>query len=123
MSWAIALAATAAATLALTLHACGEDSAREPATGAGPSGLSGTSIEKATCEEWNEATADERLLTVNRLEEAAAPKPGQEHGLVLDPESAFETLDYACSSEVGRGFLLYEVYNRAATFAPLADGG
>ncbi len=122
MSRGKALAATAAATLTLTLPACGDDSAPEAPTGAGLAGLGGTSIEKATCEEWNEATVDERLATVNRLEEAAAPKPGQEQGLVLDPERAYETLDYACSSQVGRGFLLYEVYNRAATFAPLGDG-
>ena len=124
MSRSTALAATAAAaTLVLSLlSACGDDSVPEASTGAGPAGLGGTSIEKATCEEWNGATVDERLATVNRLEEAAAPKPGQEQGLILDSDRAYKTLDYACSSEVGRGFLLYEVYNRAATFAPLGDG-
>jgi hypothetical protein len=36
---------------------------------------------------------------------------------VLSAEDAYAVLERACSRRLARGFLLYEIYNRAAAFS------
>lgn len=81
----------------------------------------GVPIQSATCADWRAAAVGQRIATVRALQEAATPKPGQEHGATLDPERAYEILDHDCALAEAKGFLLYELYNRSASFAPLAS--
>jgi hypothetical protein len=110
-----------ATTLLFAVSGCGGAPAANPAGGAGPAGLSGAPIQSATCGDWRNATVEERIATVKALQEAAGPKPGQEHGATLPDERAYEIIDHDCRLDVARGFLLYELYNRAASFAPLTS--
>jgi hypothetical protein len=92
-------------------------SSGEPAVAsADPAGLGGVQIGTATCSEWRTASTEEQDAAIARLEEVAAP------GDTLEPDQAHEALDGYCGSEAGRGFLLYEIYNRAATFTPDGAG-
>ena len=77
-------------------------------------------LQTATCAEWREASPRQRANTVDRLEEIAAG-PRQEGGTLPD-ELAYTTLEARCQPEFASGFLLYELYNRAAGFRSLAEG-
>ena len=107
--------ARALAVCAVVLAAgCGGD---EPAP-EGPLGP-GARLQTATCREWRAAPEEQRANTVDRLEEVAAG-PRQEGGTLPD-DVAYETLQARCSPDFARGFLLYDIYNRAAGFRSLAE--
>jgi hypothetical protein len=84
----------------------------------GPLGR-GAKLQTATCREWRAAPESQRSNTVDRLEEVAAG-PRDEGGTLPD-DVAYETLDARCGPEFARGFLLYDIYNRAAGFRSLAE--
>jgi hypothetical protein len=105
-----ALAVCAAALAA----GCGGD---EPAP-EGPLGPSAR-LQTATCRDWRAAPEEQRTNTVDRLEEIAAG-PRREGGTLPD-DVAYETLNARCGPKLARGFLLYDIYNRAAGFRSLAE--
>jgi hypothetical protein len=100
---------------ALSVVGCGEgrDTVEE-----GPLGPR-AKLQTATCRDWRAAPGEQRTITVNRLEEVAAG-PRAEGGTLRD-EIALRTLDARCKPKFARGFLLYELYNRAAGFRSLSD--
>jgi hypothetical protein len=100
---------------AVIVVGCGGDT---PAPSGGPLGP-GARLQTATCREWRAAPPQQRSNTVDRLEEVAAG-PRQEGGTLPD-EVAYETLEARCGPEFARGFLLYDIYNRAAGFRSLAE--
>jgi hypothetical protein len=103
---------------AVLVAGCGGDEpAPEPAA-EGPLGPSAR-LQTATCREWRAAPHEQRALTVDRLEEIAAG-PRREGGTLPD-DVAFETLQARCGPKLARGFLLYDIYNRAAGFRSLAE--
>jgi hypothetical protein len=109
-----------AVAAALVVAGCGGD---EPAPASrpaaeGPLGPSAR-LQTATCREWRAAPRAQRSLTVDRLEEIAAG-PRKEGGTLPDAV-AYETLQARCGPRFARGFLLYDIYNRAAGFQSLAE--
>ena len=101
---------------AVLVAGCGGDEpAPEPEGPLGP----GARLQTATCREWRAAPEEQRTNTVDRLEEVAAG-PRKEGGTLPD-DVAYQTLQARCSPEFARGFLLYDIYNRAAGFRSLAE--
>jgi hypothetical protein len=106
----------AALVVAADAAGCGEDT---PARSGGPLGSS-AKLQTATCRDWRAASPQARANTVDRLEEAVAGP--RKEGSTLPDDVAYDTLEGRCSPEFASGFLLYELYIRAAGFQSLADG-
>ncbi len=112
-----AAAYCAAALAAAALPACGDDDA-----GAPPVELGGPSIdvrlELASCEDWKDATVEERLGTIAQIENFVGGPVGNDAGTgnLLDQDTAYDILEGQCEAEYARGFLLYKLYTRAAAF-------
>jgi hypothetical protein len=84
----------------------------------------GAPINLADCTDWNQAHVEERLGTIEELEEFAggpvvggSPSDPSGTGAVLDAEQAYELLNRSCAAEFARGFRLYKIYVRAAAFS------
>ena len=92
---------------------CGSDA---PGPQGGPLGP-GKQLQTATCGHWTKASERQRANTVDRLEEVAAG-PRQEGGTLPDT-LGYATLAARCKPDYAMGFLLYELYNRAAAFRSL----
>jgi hypothetical protein len=115
--------ALAAAALVAAIVGCGSDSSQPPRPGAGPN--VGASINLADCRDWEQATVEERLGTLEQLEVFAggqvlggsASNPEANTGAVVDDEKAYDLLDGACGAPYAQGFKLYKLYQRAAAFA------
>ena len=106
--------AALAAALALALPGClGDDSSggSPPGQGVGP-------IQFANCRDWNEASPRQRAHTVRELRAFAGGPTGSEgrSGATLDDDRAYDLLDGNCERDFARGFKLYKLYNRAASF-------
>ncbi len=110
-------AALAAALLALSLAACGGSSGDAPPSGAGPA--LAAPINLANCTNWNEASVDERLATIDQLKDyVGGPVAGTEaSGETLDDDKAYDLFENYCAEEFARGFKLYKLYSRAAAFS------
>ena len=121
----VVLGAAALAASALALAATRGDSSRDRpaggAVGAGPPAratgiIAGRSLPAATCTDWNRAGAAERIGAVRGLTVSAAARTPGAPGPTLGRAEATELLDRVCAAPVARSFLLYEMYNRAASF-------
>jgi hypothetical protein len=113
--------AVLALALALALPGClGGDDGDAPPPQAGPLGAS-AKLQSSTCTDWRRASLRERMLTVDRLEEVVAGPRNVGHTLADD--RAYDILDSRCENSYARGFLLYEIYTRAAGFDSLTGGG
>jgi hypothetical protein len=112
--------AAAAGAVALAVAGCGggSDSGTPQGDVGGPS--IGVSITLADCTDWQEATVDERLGTIEQIENfAGGPVVGAGEGArgpTLDPDEAYDLMDKYCEQELARGFKLYKLYVRAAAF-------
>jgi hypothetical protein len=103
--------------LAVSLAACGESSGDPPPSGAGPT--LAAPINLANCTDWNEASVDQRLATIDRIKEfVGGPVAGTEaSGETLDDDRAYDLFESYCAEEFARGFKLYKLYSRAAAFS------
>jgi predicted small secreted protein len=109
----IAAIAAAAALLA----GCGGDTSEGPSGDVGPA--LAAPINLADCTDWNNATPDERLGTIDQIHNyvgGPAPGTGTGTGAVLDEDTAYDLFERACEPEYARGFRLYKLYSRAAAF-------
>ena len=82
-----------------------------------PGLIGGVALQQARCAQWRAGTADERARTLVAL--GAVVGGPTEHGGVgttLDAAEATRLFDAECASPIARGFLLYELYIRAAAF-------
>jgi hypothetical protein len=79
----------------------------------------GVKLQVATCTDWHESSPQERQSAIDQLE-AAVAGPRNE-GNTLDDDVAYTTLDARCRPEFARGFLLYQLYIRAAAFTPATE--
>ena len=116
-----AVGAVTALALAVPLLAgCGVEGAIAPGQ-SGENELLGERPGKLTCEDWRAGTEAERRGTIEQLTMLAGANANPEDvgpNRVLSADRAYEALDGTCSSEIARGFLLYEIYNRGAAFWP-----
>jgi hypothetical protein len=106
-----------AALLAMALAACGESSGDAAPAGAGPA--LAAPINLANCTDWNEASVDQQLATIDQLKDfVGGPVAGTEaSGETLDDDKAYDLFENYCANEFARGFKLYKLYSRAAAFS------
>jgi len=95
---------------ALLLAGCGGDPASPQPFG--------QKLQTATCRDWREASPQQRQSAVDRLESTVAGP--RKEGNTLPGDVAYSTLDARCKPDFARGFLLYELYIRAAGFESLS---
>jgi hypothetical protein len=113
----------AAAILAagIVLAGCGGGSSNQPVAQGGPH--LGQSLELADCSDWEQGTTEDRLGTIAQLKTfgggpvvGGGPNPASGTGKVLDDKQAYSLLDSYCKNDFARGFKLYKLYERAASF-------
>jgi len=73
----------------------------------------------ADCQDWRDSSPQERQSAIDQLERAVAGP--RKEGNTLSDENAYKTLDARCKPEFARGFLLYQLYIRAAAFTPSTE--
>jgi hypothetical protein len=73
-------------------------------------------LQVATCTDWRESSPQERQSAIDQLERAVAGP--RKEGNTLPDDVAYTTLDARCQASFARGFLLYQLYIRAAAFTP-----
>jgi hypothetical protein len=73
-------------------------------------------LQVADCQDWRESSPQERQSVIDQLEHAVAGP--RKEGNTLSDDLAYATLDARCKPEFARGFLLYQLYIRAAAFTP-----
>ena len=80
---------------------------------------------KLTCLDWRAGTAAERRGTIEQLTMLAGANANPQDlgpNRVLSEDDAYASLEGTCQHQLARGFLLYEIYNRAAAFWPGLEG-
>lgn len=111
---ACALAALAAGALA----ACGEDAPAGPGERTAQRSERPPElvliIRRARCHDWRDAPVAHRRAAVERLHDVVRGPNGI--GSTLGDEQAYEIIDSRCRQHFARGFLIYEMYTRAAAF-------
>jgi hypothetical protein len=114
-------AATVALMVAALAAGCGSSS-NQPVAQGGPH--LGQSLELADCTDWEQGSTEDRLGTIAQLRGFAGgpvvgggPNPASGTGKVLDDKQAYSLLDSYCKNDFARGFKLYKLYERAASFS------
>jgi Right handed beta helix region len=108
------------AAAALAAAGCGGGSGGS-APESGPVGLSASQLQVASCSDWKKLSLRERYSALDQLKTVAS---GPDHnGATLPQQKAYDTIDGRCKHYFARGFLLYEMYNRAASFNTLSGDG
>jgi hypothetical protein len=101
-----------AAGIALLVAGCGGG---QPAS-AEPFGVA---LQVADCQDWRDSSPQQRQSAIEQLEETVAGP--RKEGNTLPTDVAYSTLDARCKPDFARGFLLYQLYIRAAAFAPSVE--
>lgn len=114
----VAVVGAGAVLMASAFAGCGGETSTGP-SGAGVGPALAAPINLANCTDWQQASADERLGTIEQIRNyVGGGVAGTEgSGVVLDDEKAYEVLDNYCQNEFARGFKLYKLYSRAAAFS------
>jgi hypothetical protein len=85
-----------------------------------PSGVAligGVPIQQARCAQWNAGGVAERDAVVAALASSVGGfSTGGGRGTTLMRTEAYALFNHACASQIAHGFLLYELYIRAAGF-------
>ena len=79
----------------------------------------GVALQVADCQDWRESSPQQRQSAIDQLEEAVAGP--RNDGNTLKDDVAYSTLDARCKPDFARGFLLYQLYIRAAAFTPSVE--
>ena len=79
----------------------------------------GVALQVADCDDWRASSPQERQSAIDQLENAVAGP--RKDGNTLPDDVAYNTLDARCGPELARGFLLYQLYIRAAAFASFSE--
>jgi hypothetical protein len=89
----------------------------------------GQSIALADCTDWKNSSTEQRLGTIRELRNFAGGEvvggganPASGTGAVIDDSEAYDLLDNYCKNELARGFKLYKIYQRAASFSGAPAG-
>ena len=111
---AIAVLGAAIAVAVLTLPGSSRDDER--ARPHGVALIQGKKLQSASCEDWLAGSARDREDIVAALEyDTGGPTPYGPASTLPAPE-AHRLFDRACAKPYARGFLLYQLYTRAAAF-------
>jgi hypothetical protein len=76
----------------------------------------GVALQVADCQDWRDSSPQRRQSAIDQLERAIAGP--RKEGNTLDDDVAYTTIEARCKPEFARGFLLYQLYIRAAAFTP-----
>jgi len=76
----------------------------------------GVALQVADCQDWRDSTPQQRQSAIDQLQRAVAGP--REEGNTLPDDVAYRTLEARCKPQFARGFLLYQLYIRAAAFTP-----
>jgi hypothetical protein len=79
----------------------------------------GVALQVADCKDWRESSPQERQSAIDQLKEAVAGPRKQ--GNTIPDDVAYSTIDARCKPEFARGFLLYQLYIRAAAFSSYSE--
>lgn len=97
----------------------GPGTADTPVRSAGPPGVAtvgGKALQSARCRHWGGASAKEKDAVVATLADVVGGRTPFGPASTLPAAEAHELFDRACARYYARGFLLYELYTRAAAF-------
>lgn len=111
--------AGAALLIAAVLGACGgSDDAGQPPPGIGGARI-GVPLAVASCRDWKNASAKERLGTLEVLRKFASGRSGSPrgYGRALDDDRAYKLLEASCKPDYAADFRLYKLYTRASAFS------
>ena len=109
---AAALAACAGADTA----GCGGGDAREQQQRPAAHRIDGVPLQQARCRNWEAAPARERAAAIAQLKVVVGGRTQAGPAQTLSPGEATRLFDRTCRARVADGFLLYELYIRAAGF-------
>ncbi|HEX6653926.1 MAG TPA: hypothetical protein VF072_14365 [Thermoleophilaceae bacterium] len=76
-------------------------------------------LQVADCDDWRASSPRERQSVIDQLETAVAGP--RKEGSTLPDDTAYNTLDARCRPDFAHGFLLYQLYIRAAAFASYSE--
>ena len=76
-------------------------------------------LQVADCDDWRASSPQERQSVIDQLETAVAGP--RKEGSTLPGDVAYKTLDARCRPDFAHGFLLYQLYIRAAAFASYSE--
>lgn len=81
-------------------------------------------MQQARCSDWLRATPAEKEFAVRSLAGIAGQPTEYKgaRGVTLTRDQTYNLLNNVCSHRIASGFLLYELYNRAAGFQSLPAG-
>jgi hypothetical protein len=79
-------------------------------------------LQTTTCANWQAASAERRMVIVRTLAVAATRPDPENPGATLSNGAAYGLFQRVCSTPESRSTLLYESYNRAASFGSLGAG-
>jgi len=79
----------------------------------------GVALQVADCQDWRDSSPQERQSAIDQLERTV--KGPRKEATALDDDVAYATLDARCKPDFARGFLLYQLYIRAAAFKPATE--
>ena len=79
----------------------------------------GVALQVADCDDWRASSPQERESAIDQLERAVAGP--RKEGNTIPDDLAYSTLEARCRPEFARGFLLYQLYIRAAAFTPSVE--
>ena len=119
-----AAVALAALTLTLAASAAVDLSTRDRGEATPPrvALIGGLPIQQARCAQWNGGGGAERQAVVAALASTVGgPSTSSKHKTTLAPAEASALFNRACANPIARGFLLYELYIRAAGFRSLVE--
>jgi hypothetical protein len=118
------LLALAAVVLAAAVGSAFAEGWINPDPPAGASTTQGTAfLATATCADWQGAGVGKRVATIDALGMAATQPDPENLGATLGQGDAYSLFQGACSTRLSRPVLLYEIYNRAASFQAVKQGG
>jgi len=78
--------------------------------------IGGVPLQQARCAQWSAGTAAERRNTLDALARIVGGPTPYGPATRLTNAEATALFDRACASPIARGFLLYEIYIRAAGY-------
>ncbi len=79
-------------------------------------------LSTATCADWRAAGPTRRTAIAGALAVAATAPDPENQGATLDEAGTFGLFARACSTRASQSALLYETYNRAASFQGVTMG-
>jgi hypothetical protein len=118
------LAVVAVAVMAVTLtgvavwNELAPRAAAPPATSAVGTAILGST----TCADWRDASQARRMVIVNTLAVAATQPDPENPGATLGDSAAYGLFQRVCGPTAPDSTLLYESYNRAASFSSVKTG-